>query len=76
MYVLSFFSSPSSVLCEQVCSEGLIYARVTRIGKASALQQIVRLVEQAQVKRQNGIVEHALPSNGNSGHEYCTSNLA
>ncbi|CAN0381565.1 unnamed protein product, partial [Laminaria digitata] len=29
-------------------TEGLVYARVTRTGKASALQQIVRLVEQAQ----------------------------
>lgn len=33
----------------QVCSEGLIYVRVTATGKASTLQQIVRLVEQAQV---------------------------
>lgn len=38
-----------AMLSRQVCSEGLVYVRVTRTGKASALQQIVRLVEQAQV---------------------------
>ncbi|CAM9365622.1 unnamed protein product [Ectocarpus sp. 13 AM-2016] len=36
------------MLSRQVCSEGLVYVRVTRTGKASALHQIVRLVEQAQ----------------------------
>ncbi|CAM9561185.1 unnamed protein product, partial [Ectocarpus fasciculatus] len=38
----------SEVIGATVCSEGLVYVRVTRTGKASALQQIVRLVEQAQ----------------------------
>ncbi|CBN76837.1 conserved unknown protein [Ectocarpus siliculosus] len=38
----------SEVIGATVCSEGLVYIRVTRTGKASALHQIVRLVEQAQ----------------------------
>ncbi|CAB1097064.1 unnamed protein product [Ectocarpus sp. CCAP 1310/34] len=38
----------SEVIGATVCSEGLVYVRVTRTGKASALHQIVRLVEQAQ----------------------------
>ncbi|CAM9129320.1 unnamed protein product, partial [Hapterophycus canaliculatus] len=38
----------SEVIGATVCSEGLVYVKVTRTGKASTLQQIVRLVEQAQ----------------------------
>ena len=51
-YALCFASCGVCVfffVVAQVCSEGLVYARVTRTGKASTLQQIVRLVEQAQV---------------------------
>eukprot|EP00903_Cladosiphon_okamuranus_P006647 g6490.t1 len=38
----------SEVIGATVCSEGLVYVKVTATGKASTLQQIVRLVEQAQ----------------------------